>query len=68
MKSVTFNEELCKGCELCIEACPKKIIALDQDKINARGYHPAAVKDMDACTACGQCYIICPDVAVKIEK
>ena len=68
MKSVTFNEELCKGCELCIEACPKKIIALDQDKINARGYHPAAVKDMDACTECGQCYIICPDVAVKIEK
>ena len=68
MKSITFNEELCKGCELCIDACPKKIISLDKDKINQKGYHPASVKDQDACTACGQCYVICPHVAIKIEK
>ena len=29
MNKVTFNADLCKGCGLCIEACPKKIIALD---------------------------------------
>ena len=68
MSSVTFNEERCKGCELCIETCPKKIIILDKAKINQKGYHPAALKDSEACTGCGQCYVICPHVAIKIEK
>lgn len=68
MKSITFDVEFCKGCELCIDACPKKIIVLDEDKINQNGYRPATVKDADACTACGQCYAICPHVVIKIEK
>ena len=68
MKSITFNEERCKGCELCIGVCPKKIISLDKGKINKKGYHPASVQDSDACTACGQCYMICPDVAIRVEK
>ena len=45
MNKVTFNADLCKGCRLCIEACPKKIIALDEDCLNAKGFHPAAVKE-----------------------
>ena len=68
MKKITIDAELCKGCELCIGACPKKLIGLDEGRINQRGYHPADVKDLDACTACGQCYVICPDVAIRIEK
>ncbi|MCL2099073.1 MAG: 4Fe-4S dicluster domain-containing protein [Oscillospiraceae bacterium] len=68
MKNITFNAETCKGCELCIDVCPKKIIILDKDKINKNGHHPAAVKDPEACISCGQCYIICPQIAVKIEK
>jgi len=68
MKKITFEAELCKGCELCIDACPKKLISLDQDKLNQRGYHPADIKDVGACTGCGQCYVICPDVAIRIEK
>ena len=68
MKSVTFDVELCKGCELCIPTCPKKLITLDKDKINQKGYHPATVKDLGACTSCGLCYTICPHIAIKIEK
>ena len=41
-KRVTFRQDNCKGCGLCIEACPKKIIKLGEE-INKLGYHPAAV-------------------------
>ena len=68
MKSIIFDEEKCKGCGLCITACPKKIISLDKDKINKKGYNPAGVKDKDSCTSCAQCAIICPDVVITIEN
>ena len=68
MKSIIFDEEKCKGCGLCIIACPKKIIALDKDKINKKGYHPAGVKDIDSCTSCAQCAIICPHVVIRVEN
>ena len=68
MKSITFDEEKCKGCELCMIACPKKIVALDKDKINKQGFHPAGVKDINACTSCAQCAIICPHVVIRIEN
>jgi len=68
MKTIIFDEEKCKGCELCVTACPKKIIAVDKDKINKKGYNPAGVKDIDACIACAQCAIICPHVVIYIEN
>jgi len=68
MKSIIFDEEKCKGCELCVTVCPKKIIALDKDKINKKGYNPAGVKEQDLCISCAQCAIICPDVVIKIEN
>ncbi|MEG1743585.1 MAG: 4Fe-4S binding protein, partial [Clostridia bacterium] len=43
MNKVTFNKQLCKGCGLCVLACPKKIVFLDKTEINAKGYHPAKV-------------------------
>jgi len=68
MKNIIFNEETCKGCGLCVPVCPKKLIALDKNIINKKGYNPASVKDKEACTACGQCAVICPDVVIKIEN
>lgn len=68
MKNITFNQDLCKGCELCVGVCPKKIVAIDKEKINLKGYNPAGVTDKEKCIACGQCALICPDVVIKIEK
>jgi len=65
---VTVNENLCKGCGLCVVACPKKIVQLDRDRLNASGYNPAAVTDIAQCTACTMCAIMCPDSAIKVEK
>jgi len=68
MKNIRFDEEKCKGCELCVTACPKKIIALDKNKINKKGYHPAGVTDIEACSLCASCAMICPDVVITMEK
>lgn len=65
---VTFDENKCKGCELCTTVCPVKIVVMDKEKINVKGYHPATVKDMSKCTACASCARICPDVVIKVER
>lgn len=65
---VTFNEDLCKGCELCVAACPVKIISLDKEKMNKKGYNPATVKEMDKCIACQSCALMCPDVVITVER
>ena len=41
MPTIIVNENICKGCELCIDACPRGLIILAKDKINSKGYHPA---------------------------
>jgi len=67
MRKVEFDEERCKGCELCLEACPKHIILM-ADHLNAMGFHPATVVKQDACISCGFCARMCPDVAITVRK
>lgn len=68
MAKVSFREERCKGCGLCVEVCPKKIVELKKSTLNAKGYHPAGVKDADKCIGCAFCATICPDCVIKVEK
>lgn len=68
MNKVTFKEDLCKGCGLCVCVCPKKIISLDNTTLNKKGYHPAGITEPDKCIACAFCATICPDVVIKVEK
>ena len=68
MAKVTFNEEKCKGCELCTTVCPKKIVVMAHDKLNSKGYHPAEVTEMDKCIGCGFCATMCPDTVIEVEK
>lgn len=65
---VIFDEERCKGCELCTTVCPKGIVVMASDRINSKGYHPAMVVEMDKCIGCAFCARICPDVAIEVEK
>lgn len=68
MKKIEFNEEKCKGCGLCVIACPKKLVSLNKNKINKKGHNPADVVEKDKCVACGQCAVMCPDNVIYIEK
>lgn len=68
MAKLTFKTELCKGCGLCVNACPKKIIGLDGNAINGKGYNPARVTDEAKCIACAFCAVMCPDCVIKVEK
>lgn len=67
MAKVTFNEAMCKGCGLCVTACPKKIVELS-DKLNAKGYRPARVTDAEKCIGCAFCATMCPDCVITVEK
>ena len=68
MSKVTFNTDFCKGCGLCVGACPKKILRLSTDKINKKGHNPAEITDMDACIGCASCAIMCPDCVITVER
>ena len=68
MVKLTINELVCKGCGLCVRACPKNILALSKTKLNAKGYRPAELTDAEACIGCASCARTCPDVAIRIEK
>lgn len=63
---VVFDIETCKGCELCIEACPQESIALSKT-LNAQGYR-YAVLVQDNCTGCTNCALVCPDAVITVYR
>ncbi len=64
----TINTVVCKGCGLCVDACPKKLLKLDPDNLTEKGYSPAAMTDESKCIGCAFCAKTCPDCAITIEK
>jgi 2-oxoglutarate ferredoxin oxidoreductase subunit delta len=62
-----ISSEKCKGCGLCIGACPKSILELSDD-FNKQGVQYPVCIDEDKCIACKFCAIICPDMAIEILK
>lgn len=68
MIKVTIYEDQCKGCGLCVRACPKGVLAISKTHLNTKGYYPAVVENQADCIACKSCALTCPDVAIEIEK
>ncbi len=68
MPKVTFDADRCKGCGLCVAACPKKLLVLAADKINKKGHSPAEITDQAACIGCAFCATMCPDCVITVEK
>ena len=68
MAVLTFKTDKCKGCGLCVEVCPKAVLAIAQDKINAKGHNPVEAKNPEACIGCAFCATMCPDCIIKVER
>ncbi|MRR08847.1 4Fe-4S dicluster domain-containing protein [bacterium] len=67
MPEIKVDEARCKGCELCVTACPKQCIAMSE-KFSTTGYYPATLAKQDCCIGCGLCAQICPDLAITVYK
>ncbi len=68
MAKLTFKTDRCKGCGLCVDACPKQLLALATDQINKKGHHPAVLIDATACVGCAACAMMCPDCVITVER
>ena len=66
MPQIVIEPDLCKGCELCVDACPQEILGMGT-KINNKGYFYAEVVDRKRCIGCRLCCITCPDVAIEMR-
>jgi len=65
--AVAIDSEACKGCNLCVVACPTDVLHL-QDKVNSKGYNPAFPINHDACTGCKICALVCPDMCITVYQ
>jgi 2-oxoglutarate ferredoxin oxidoreductase subunit delta len=65
---IVVDEEMCKGCELCINVCPYDLISM-ADHYNGKGYKPAELVDPEnRCTGCTLCAMICPDAVITVFR
>lgn len=65
---LNFQTDVCKGCGLCVHACPKHILAISSEIINKKGHYIAVLTDPDACIGCASCAVMCPDCVITVER
>ncbi len=69
MKGATVVDiERCKGCRLCVVACPLNVLALTTKNVNQKGYNYAEAVLEDTCTGCSSCAIVCPDGCITVYR
>ncbi|MCD8166542.1 MAG: 4Fe-4S binding protein [Bacteroides sp.] len=66
--AVVVNTERCKGCNLCVVACPVNVLELTRKEVNIKGYNFARQLPGDTCIGCAACAIICPDGYISVYK
>lgn len=65
--NVQINENMCKGCEICIEFCPLNVFRIS-DKLNRKGYYLPIVVREEECTGCRICELMCPELAIVLTS
>ena len=64
---IVVDRERCKGCAVCVSACPCSVLALSAD-VNGKGYQVAFMAAPDACTGCASCGVVCPDSCITVYR
>ena len=65
--AVVVDKEKCKGCNLCVVACPTKTLALAKE-VNGKGYNYSEMVNPEACIGCASCALVCPDSVITVYK
>jgi len=68
MAKLTFKEEICKGCGLCVDACPRQLLSLSKTRLNQKGHAPVELSDPEMCIGCAFCATMCPDCVITVER
>ena len=66
--AIVVDTNRCKGCVLCVEACPKNVLALAAKRVNVNGYPYVQAVNPDSCIGCASCGIVCPDGCITVYK
>lgn len=66
--AVTVDSKRCKGCDLCVVACPCDVLALQGADVNDRGYHYAYAVRPESCIGCAACATVCPDACIEVYR
>lgn len=64
---IVVDTERCKGCSVCVAACPFNVLALVPE-VNSKGYHYCHMAVPEACTGCASCAQICPDSCITVYR
>jgi 2-oxoglutarate ferredoxin oxidoreductase subunit delta len=67
MFKIIIDAQRCKGCELCVAACPKKSLQV-AETLNKKGVKPVSFKAGGECIGCRFCVTMCPECCIEIEK
>lgn len=67
MHKVEFEEDRCKGCQLCVAACPKQLLVMGEH-LNSMGFHPVVITEEEACISCAFCARMCPDLVITVRR
>ncbi|MCX7862973.1 MAG: ferredoxin family protein [Bacteroidales bacterium] len=65
--AIVVDVEKCKGCGVCVPACPQDVIQLAKE-VNGKGYHYAYMHVPEECTGCTNCAIVCPDGVITVYR
>ena len=59
-KELVVNYDWCKGCEICVAFCPRKVLEVKYEKV--------VISNIEACVKCKLCELRCPDYAIFVRE